>query len=522
MPLLDAGVRLVDERSGADSRYIKRGETGMKKVIIIGGGIAGLTAGIYARQSGFDTTIFEMHSIPGGFCTSWRRKGYLFEGGMHWLTGSGKDQPLYRGWKEVGALDETTSVLYRDPFLTFDHMGETVYLYRDLGKLEAHFGEVSPEDRAAIRRLCKDVKAFQKMKMPVMDIKGVKVKQKSPMNMGDMLGMLPLLPKMSKLGNMTAQEYTAQFKSPALRAILNDITGADSNCVGMIATLATLTSGDGGYPKGGSLAMALDMAKRFEALGGKTVYNVRVEKVIMEDGRAQGVAVGGETVPADAVIVTQDTLAAIDMLFDRPLDEPWMREMRKNTLPMLNVFIGMGVEADLSALPGSLMFSLEKPVTVGSVAIESLGVYNYAAYEGYAPQGCSALTAVIMGDSYDFWKKRKEDGSYEEEKQKAGDTVVALLSKKWPQIAGKVAVTDVATPVTYERYCGSFKGSWMSVMRKGQKMLTYPIANESLKNLYFAGQRMMPPGGLPTAFDTGRKAVQYLCRDTDTVFQGQA
>ena len=59
-----------------------------KKVIVIGGGIAGLTAGIYARRCGFDVTVLESHSIAGGNCTSWKRGGYLFEGGMHWLTGS--------------------------------------------------------------------------------------------------------------------------------------------------------------------------------------------------------------------------------------------------------------------------------------------------------------------------------------------------------------------------------------------------------------------------------------------------
>ena len=42
----------------------------MKKIIIVGAGLAGLTAGIYARQSGFDVTIYESHSIPGGASTS--------------------------------------------------------------------------------------------------------------------------------------------------------------------------------------------------------------------------------------------------------------------------------------------------------------------------------------------------------------------------------------------------------------------------------------------------------------------
>ena len=68
----------------------------MKKIIIVGAGLAGLTAGIYARQSGFDVTIYESHNIPGGASTSWRRKGYYFEGGLHWLTGSSPKTQLYK------------------------------------------------------------------------------------------------------------------------------------------------------------------------------------------------------------------------------------------------------------------------------------------------------------------------------------------------------------------------------------------------------------------------------------------
>lgn len=49
----------------------------MKSVIIVGGGVTGLSAGIYALQSGFDVTILDMHAIPGGNSTSWRR-GYIY------------------------------------------------------------------------------------------------------------------------------------------------------------------------------------------------------------------------------------------------------------------------------------------------------------------------------------------------------------------------------------------------------------------------------------------------------------
>jgi len=59
-----------------------------KKVIIIGGGVAGLSAGIYGQLNGYDTEILEMHTLPGGQCTAWKRKGYTFDYCIHWLVGT--------------------------------------------------------------------------------------------------------------------------------------------------------------------------------------------------------------------------------------------------------------------------------------------------------------------------------------------------------------------------------------------------------------------------------------------------
>ena len=54
-----------------------------KSIIIIGAGIAGLSAGCYAQMNGYGTQIFEMHDKPGGLCTSWERQGYTFNGSIH-------------------------------------------------------------------------------------------------------------------------------------------------------------------------------------------------------------------------------------------------------------------------------------------------------------------------------------------------------------------------------------------------------------------------------------------------------
>ncbi|HVJ50143.1 hypothetical protein [Desulfitobacterium sp.] len=179
------------------------------------------------------------------------------------------------------------------------------------------------------------------------------------------------------------------------------------------------------------------------------------------------------------------------------------------------------IEADLSDLPENMLFLFDTPFSYAGNEINSVGINNYATFKGYAPKGCTSVTMALMGDTYDYWKNAKTKSTYEQEKKQLADTIIEKLSAKLPQIKEKVVVWDVATPLTYERYCGTYKGSWMTVMGKGNKTIAYPNTSENVANLYFAGQRLQPPGGLPVAAATGRTAIQYLCRDTDSVFQGK-
>lgn len=492
----------------------------MKKVIIVGAGLAGLTAGIYALQSGFEATICESHSIPGGASTSWRRNGYYFEGGLHWLTGSSPKTQLNQLWREVSALDDSVVITNRDPFFVYEQDGKQARLYRNVETLRTHLTQLSPADKKEIYKLCADVKKFTNMQMPVMDLPKLKAKYPAKPSMSMLLKMLPALPRMKYYQELSAKEYGMKFQSPQIRNLLTNMIGDEYNAAGVLFTIATLASGDGGYPAGGSLAMANRMAKYYQSLGGTIMYRTPVDKVIVEQGGAKGVIIAGEAVCSDAVIVTKDTLSAIDTLFDEPIHEPWAEKMRAQTEPMMDVFIGLGVEADLSNMPANNNFPISEPLRIGNLVYEGIGFNNYAGYEGYAPEGCTTLTAVLVGDSYDFWKQCRKNGTYETEKQKLADTVIKAIGEKYPQIIGKVAVWDVATPLTYERYLGSYKGSWMSLMKKGQGNVQYPCKPETISNLYFAGQRLTSPGGCPVALMTGRTAIQQLCLDTDTVFQG--
>ena len=129
------------------------------KVVIIGGGVAGLSAGIYSAMNGFDTEILEMHSVAGGQCTAWDRKKYRFDYCLHWLVGTSKG-PFHEIWKETNVLTDTTEIIDHEIHSQIiDQGGQPIYhlyQYRPVGK-------IPPRNRsggfeAPIRSMCKEMR----------------------------------------------------------------------------------------------------------------------------------------------------------------------------------------------------------------------------------------------------------------------------------------------------------------------------------------------------------------------------
>ena len=63
----------------------------MAKVLIAGGGPAGLAVGILALKNGLEAEIYEKNAGPGGLCAQWNRRGYALSAGPHWLPAAGPD-----------------------------------------------------------------------------------------------------------------------------------------------------------------------------------------------------------------------------------------------------------------------------------------------------------------------------------------------------------------------------------------------------------------------------------------------
>ena len=117
-----------------------------RKIVIIGGGIAGLCAAVYAQRSGYRTEVVEMNETPGGLATSWRRGAYTFETCLHWLLGSNPRSAMYSRWQEVFDVGRLTFVQPQEYATLQTQHGERLCIYTNPDRMETELLNRAPED----------------------------------------------------------------------------------------------------------------------------------------------------------------------------------------------------------------------------------------------------------------------------------------------------------------------------------------------------------------------------------------
>jgi phytoene dehydrogenase-like protein len=220
-----------------------------KSVIIIGAGIAGLSAGVYARLNGYNCRIVEMHDLPGGLMTAWKRKGYVIDGCIHWLTGSSKAyKTYYQMWEDIGLI-QGREIYNPEVFVRWeDKHGKVLNIYSNIDRLEKHLLQLAPEDKRMIRSLCGSVRAFTRV-MP-------EAPEGRLAALVGMIKMAPVMPHMLKWGRMTMKDLAEKFTNPFLHSAFSEMWFPEMTAMGLFFTLAMLHNQGAGYTMGGSLPMA--------------------------------------------------------------------------------------------------------------------------------------------------------------------------------------------------------------------------------------------------------------------------
>jgi phytoene dehydrogenase-like protein len=486
-----------------------------KTVAIIGAGIAGLAAGCYAQMNGYKTTIFESHTTPGGLCTAWHRHGYTFDGCIHWLTSSAPGDELYTLWEEIGAVQDR-KMYDHDVFVRFAGADGRVFsMYADPDRLEAHMKSLSPDDAAPIEDLCGWIRKLRRFGMPI-------GKPQELMTALDGLKMgakyAPYMSTLKTLSETTLAAFAERFKDPLLADGLRNSIGASSPLMGLVITLAPMSRRAAGYPAGGSLAFSKAIAKRYTDLGGTILYGARVARILEKDGSAVGVELeDGMRFDADDVISAADLRATLQTMLDGTrMDETHrvLLESGKTYAPCVQVSFGIQRVFPELDEPLSEAIELETPLDVGGTETKWLTIKSYAFDPSLAPEGGSVVTSMIHGN-WEHWSTLRQDhDAYAAEKTRVADAIADAIDAHYPGFKDAIEITDVATPITFERYTGNWQGVFMTwqltpSFRKEHRYVRMTVPG--LDHFTIASMWTSPPGGLPGAALAGFNAVQLLC-----------
>jgi phytoene dehydrogenase-like protein len=486
-----------------------------KSIVIVGAGMAGLSAGCYARMNGYKATILEMNSIPGGLCTAWKRKGYTFDISMHMLTGS-KSGAFHEMWKELGVM-ENRRFHFHNEMCTIESGARRLSLCTDPKRLEEQLLSLSPADAELSREFVRLVCGSNMMG-------AASLKPAELAGLYDFLKMsfavLPLLGTFRRYGKQTIQEFAARFQDPFLReAIRMTIDGPGWPMVRFpmagLAGFFKSSISEAGVPIGGSQQVAYTIAERFRKLGGELRLKARVADVVVDSGRAVGVKLAdGSEVRTDVVVWAADGHTLIfDILGGRYVDER-IRRMYEEWIPVRPIVqVCLGVARDMSKEPARVSFKLEQPISFCGEARQWLSVIHHSFDPTMAPAGKSAIE-VWYPCRYEYWQELAKDRPrYEAEKEHIADMTITELDRRWPGFRAQVEVVDVPTPATYVRYTGNWQASPDGWYVTPDNMRTSPARTlPGLGGLWMVGQWTAPFTGTVMAALGGRQVVQLLCR----------
>jgi phytoene desaturase len=474
-------------------------------LVIIGGGLAGLSTGCYALANGWATTILEHNISLGGVCAAWRRGPYLVDGCIHWLTGGA----FSRIYAELGIIPPV-AIRTLDHFATIvDAEGAwEVPVTRDLPALAGRLRALSPADGEAIDALFTAIDAVAGIAPPIDHPPEITSAFDQLRSLWEGRHEIALL---VRYRGTIAAWLDEHVQSPVIRRVLTSLVPEDAPVFFLMMMLGYLGRGWLSRPVGGTEAFRDALVERYRALGGESRLDATVDEVLVRDGRAEGVRLGdGTIVRGDAVVSTSSAPETVLRL----LGGRYGRDALDHRLERWKLFepiilASFGVARPLADAPSTLTIDGLRGVELAGRKVDRLTLRIYNDDPAFAPPGHTVVQALLSTD-YDWWATR--GSAYGDARDRVGDRILELLEPRFPGLTGDVRMRDVATPLTFWRSARSWRGAFEGWMPSASNF-TQHVAKTlpGLDQFYMAGQWVEPGGGVPTALMSGRQLVQILC-----------
>ncbi len=516
-----------------------------QKIVVIGAGIGGLTAGALLAKRGYEVTIFDQAIVPGGCASTFKRQGFTFDVGATQVAGLEPGGIHHRIFQELEIdLPPATPC---DPACAVFLPGETtpINVWRDPLRWQAERQQQFPGSEPfwqLLQRLFTASWEFQS-RDPILP----------PRNLWDLSKLVGAL----RLDTLITVPFTLSTVGDALgwfglksdlrlRTFLDlqlklysQVTAAETALLYAATALGVSQTPQGLYHLEGSMQVLSDrLVASLERDGGKLLMRHTVESIICDESGATGITIRNQktgatwTETAEAVVANVTAQDLVKLLgredgesirassfkvqnFPNPLPPGSMGDYRSRVqkLPAASgafvVYLGVKAAAIPADCPPHLQFLYDYDGIIGEN--NSLFVSVSHPGDGRAPTGSATIIASSFVDP-DRWYG--EDVDYAALKAEYTATAIAKLGTYFELTPANILITEVATPRTFERYTGRDRGIVGGI---GQRVSTFgPFGfgtRTPVAGLWLVGDSTHPGEGTAGVSYSALTVVRQICNE---------
>jgi phytoene dehydrogenase-like protein len=523
-------------------------DIGRYDAIIIGAGLAGLTAANSLVMKGHRVLVLEKQAFPGGCTMNFERSGYRFEASTHVINGCAPGGMTYRQLEKIGAQDVVE-------FIKLDHFGRMVDEARgtefDLPwALDAHvemLAEQFPAEEIGIRSY---YDKYGRMAETLLASLGPEMADDPDHR--------------ARLG-VAVQDYAA-LKGKKAKAVIEDyvsdpllielmlaipsgfmgtgINSLDAGSAVMCDMVYRVNGGDAYYPRGGSGHLAQKLADLFQERGGELLLNLGATEITFSNGRASGVVArvrAGRFVAAQGrcVICASDLTAFVNRLCpEGSLPSDYVKEVNERVPGISAVILFAGLDLDLrergiTDCEISMTWASEEDSSpfheiAQKAEYSTLPSANATIYSNIdpscCPEGKSVVATMALARPEVFESAlgpgRQRGGAY----RKLKERITAELLEKMARALGiddlerHVEVLELATPVTIERYTLNRGGAYVGWKYSSSQARAHFSQQSPIENVFLCGHWVEPGGGVSNVISGGNRVAElagdYLGRSS--------
>ncbi|MFQ3534852.1 MAG: phytoene desaturase family protein [Aggregatilineales bacterium] len=483
-------------------------------IVIIGGGIGGLSAAIRLAAAGERVIIFEQNERLGGKMGEWRAEGFRWDTGPSVITMPHVFDELFAAagrrtadYLTLQPAEPLTRYFYRD--------GTILDATRDLPRMLVQIQQIEPRDvegylaylgyAARLHRITGKVFIYDTpptpaslFKVPLRDALRVDAMR----SMDAAIHSFVRSPHLRQLlGRFATYVGASPYRAPAT---LNVIAHVELN-------------GGVYYPRGGIYAVAQAMARLAAELGVETYTGCPVQRILVENRRVQGVQVGNERISAKAIIANVDVATVYEKLLpSEAVRAAYVRRLLQTEPSCSGYVLLLGVEGQHERLAHHNIFFTQdyraefQDIFERAVPPSDPTVYVAITAKSdpeHAPPGMEnwfvLINAPALSERYD-WAKNAP---------RYRDKVLETLAKFG--VTPQIRAEHQLTPVDIARLTGARRGALYGTSSNTPFAAFLRPHNRAhgVSGLYFAGGTAHPGGGVPMVTLSGGVAARLLLAD---------